>query len=124
MKQIPGIISLGGEGKNFNHGAHSHIAPQTHILSSYIVWYLELLRQLGPRVVLRSHLLGPFVDLVCVPSFGQLEDILYLLLLFFRADTRQKYVGSHQGGEIYTHCIFQPLPLCGLKKQKLFFFPP
>lgn len=111
-----------GRGREeFQLQCYSHIIPQTHILSSCIVWHLELLRQLRLKVLLKSNLLSPFVYFVGVPHFRQWKDILYLLLCF-RADTRQRCLGSQQGGEIYTDFIFQQLPLCGLTIQKLLFF--
>lgn len=103
-----------GRGREeFQLQCYSHIIPQTYILSSYIVWHLELLRQLRLKVLLKSNLLSPFVYFVGVPHFRQWKDILYLLL-GFRADTRQQCLGSQLGGEIYTDFIFQQLPLCGL----------
>lgn len=103
-----------GRGREeFQLQCYSHIIPQTYILSSYIVWHLELLRQLRLKVLLKSNLLSPFVYFVGVPHFRQWKDILYLLL-GFRADTRQQCLGSQLGGEIYTDFIFQQLPFCGL----------
>lgn len=49
MKQIPGVISLGGEEKNFNYSVTPLSFPK-HTLSSSILGHLELLRQLRPKV--------------------------------------------------------------------------
>lgn len=50
MKQIPGVIRLGGEEKNFNYGGTPMSFPPTHTLSSSILGHLELLRQLRLKV--------------------------------------------------------------------------
>lgn len=86
MLQIPGLISLGGEERNFNYGA-APISPPKHTLPS-CTRHLELLRQLRLKVLLKSNLLSPFVCFVRVPHFRQCKNILYLLFLFlcvFRA---------------------------------------
>lgn len=44
MKQIPGVIGLGGEERNFNY-CYSRNIPQTHTLSRGLLGPLELLRQ-------------------------------------------------------------------------------
>lgn len=61
-----------GRGREeFQLQCYSHIIPQTYILSSYIVWHLELLGQLRLKVLLKSNLLSPFVYFVGVPHFRQ-----------------------------------------------------
>lgn len=69
MKQIPGVISLGGDEKNFNYGATPFCLPDT--VSGFILGHWELLRQLRLKVFLKSNLLSPFVCFVCVPLFRQ-----------------------------------------------------
>lgn len=84
MLQIPGLISLGGEERNFNYrGAPT--SPPKHTLPS-CTQHSEL-QGLRLQVLLKSNLLinliSPFVCFVRVPHFRQCKNILYLLLLFF-----------------------------------------
>lgn len=108
MLQIPGLISLGGEERNFNYRA-APISPPKHTLPS-CTGHLELLRQLRLKVLLKSNLLinliSPFVCFVRVPHFRQCKNILYLLLLFLCVFLELQCLGSQLGGEIHTDFIF------------------